>query len=143
MAEQKEQKAVMQDALNRKDKRTKLGPVFLGVLAAANLVVWAVFPPTGEKRGDRRNPMELDRDVRLWIASAASQVDIYRRTHDGKLPSALSDVGVRDTVLKFVRVDSTIYEIRGKDREVELRYRSNMALTDFLDAGIGGGGVKK
>ena len=142
VAEQKEQKAAVADAIGRSEKRTKLGPIFAGVLIAANVVAWAVFPPTGDKRGDRRKPLEIDRDVRLWIASAASQVDIYRRTHDGKLPPALLDAGVRDTVLKFAHIDSVTYEIRGKDREVELKYRSNMTLTDFLDGGIGGGPKK-
>ena len=55
MAEQKEQKQVLREAINKSEKRFPLGPVAAGVLLVANLVVWLVFerrrfqgPPVGE-----------------------------------------------------------------------------------------------
>lgn len=138
VAEQKKQKAEMRDALHRKDKRSKIGPVAAGVLILANLVAWLVFPPVGN-RGQQRTPAQVERNLRLVVASAASQVEVWRQSHDGRLPPSLATAGVADSGLTFVNVDGTVYEVRGESHGVKLSYRSNMPVGDFLDAGAGVG----
>lgn len=136
VADQKRQKEELANAIGKKEKRTKLGPVALVILIVVNLVVWLIFPPKSDTTGDRRSPVEVERDLRLVVASAANEVDIWRRLHEGKLPPTLAVAGVADSGLVFVNVDGVVFEIRGADRGVALAYRSNMALTDFLDAGV-------
>jgi hypothetical protein len=135
--EQKQKKAELREAMQRKEKRSRLGPVAAGVLIAANVVAWAIFPPVRDTSGDTRTPAEVERDLRTVIASAAGQVESWRRTHDGRLPPSLAQAGVSDTGLTYVNVDGTVYEVRGESRGIRLSYRSNTLITDFLDAGLG------
>ena len=135
IAEQKQQKSELKTAMERKESRFRLAPLMAGILLVANVVAWLVIPPSHDSKGDRRNTMEIDRDLRLIISSAANEVDIYKRLHDGKMPAKLSDAGVTDS-LTLINVDGTVYEIRGTDRGVSLAYRSNMPITDFMDAAI-------
>ena len=136
MAEQKEQKQVLREAINKSEKRFPLGPVAAGVLLVANLVVWLVFPPTRQTQ-DLRKPAEVERDLRLVVASAASEIEVWRRTHGGGIPKTLTEAGVKDAGLTFRMVDSTMYEIKGTERGAAVTYRSNTAINDFLDAGLG------
>jgi hypothetical protein len=138
VAEQKQQKAELADAMTRKVRRRRLGPVAGVVLVVANVVAWLVFPPVTTPTGDTRSPAEVERDLRLVIASAAGQVEAWRTAHDGRLPPTLSQAGVRDADLSLVNVDGTIYEVRGESRGLKLSYRSNSRIGDFLDAGIPG-----
>ncbi len=132
--EQKEQKNALAEAVEKPSARKKWGPIALVVLVVANVVGWLIVPPTSDGRGDRRTPVEIERDLRLVVASAASEVEVWRRLHDNAMPKALGDAGVRDTGLVLVPIDSAVYEIRGKDREIFVTYRSNTTVTDFLDA---------
>ena len=143
VAEQRQQKVEVKDAIERKQKRFPLAPVAAVLLVVGNIVAWLIIPPTHDTTGTRRNSLEIERDLRLVIASAASEVDIWRRLNDNKMPSKLSDVGVADSGLVLVKVDDVVYEIRGADRDVKLAYRSNTSITDFMDAGIPAGPVKK
>lgn len=145
VAEQKQQKVDVKTAMETRERRFKFAPIAAGVLLVANLVAWLIVPPTRDGRTTRRNGLEVERDLRLVIASAASEVDIWRRLHDNKMPAKLSEVGIADSGLTIAKVDDVVYEIRGADHGVKLSYRSNMPITDFLDAGIPGvtGGVKK
>lgn len=136
MAEQKEQKEVLKEAISKSEKRFPLGPVAAGVLLVTNLVVWLVFPPTRETQ-DRRKPAEVERDLRLVVASAASEIEVWRRTHGGAIPKSLTEAGVKDAGLTFRMVDSTMYEIKGAEHGAMVTYRSNTAINDFLDAGLG------
>lgn len=135
VTEQKEQKAVLQEAMTRRAKRSTLVPVAAVMLVLANVAGWLVFPPTRDTSGDHRTAAEAERDLRLVVASAASNVEVWRRTHGGGLPATLTDAGVRDSGLTFVKVDSTEYEIRAVDRSTKVKYQSNMAIGDFIDAG--------
>ncbi len=134
VADQKKQKEELRTAMQRKEKRSKLGPIAAAVLIAANVVAWLVFPPVSGG-GDRRKPGEVERDLRLVVASAASQVEIWRQAHEGRMPPTLATAGVTDSGLSLVNVDGTVYEVRGESHGIKLSYRSNTALTDFLDAG--------
>ena len=143
VAEQKQQKVELKDAIERKKKRFPLAPIAAVLLVVGNIVAWLIIPPTHDTSGTRRNSLEIERDLRLVIASAASEVDIWRRLNENKMPSRLSDVGVADSGLVLVRVDDVVYEIRGVDHGVKLSYRSNTPITDFMDAGIPSAPVKK
>lgn len=132
--EQKEQKSALAEAIDKPSSRKKWGPIALAALVIANVVGWIIIPPVSDGRGDRRTPVEIERDLRLVVASAASEVEVWRRLHDNAMPKALPEAGVRDTGLVLVPIDSAVYEIRGKDREIFVTYRSNMTVTDFLDA---------
>lgn len=138
--EQKQQKVELNAALNRKSKRPKLGAGAVVVLVALNLVAWLLVPPASDSTGDRRSPSEVDRDLRYVVASAASQIDVWRRTHNGSLPASLEAAGVTDPGLTFVVVDSLAFEVIGEERGVKVTYHSNVTVSDFLDAGLG---VKK
>ena len=136
IAEQKQQKSELKTAMERKDKRFKFAPIAAGALLLANVVAWLIIPPKHDTRGDRRTPLEVERDLRLVVASAASEVDIWRRLHDNRMPASLAEAGVADSGLTLVNVDGTVYEVRGTDHGVKLSYRSNMPITDFMDAGV-------
>lgn len=138
VAEQKQQKVDVKTALETREKRFKFAPIAAGVLLLGNVVAWVIIPPTGDGRTTRRNSLEIERDLRLVIASAASEVDIWRRLHDNKMPVTLSEVGVADSGMTIANVDGVVYEIRGADHGVKLSYRSNMPITDFMDAGVPG-----
>jgi len=135
--EQREQQSEIKAAMTRKSKAPKLGAGALVVLVALNVVAWLVVPPTSNSTGDRRSPGEVDRDLRFVVASAASQVDVWRRTHDGSLPASLDVAGVTDPGLTYVVVDSLAFQVRGEDRGVQVTYHSNVTISDFLDAGLG------
>ncbi len=137
VTEQKQQKADLQAAINTGGRRANLGPFALIVLILANVVGWLVIPPKGDTGGDGRNPAQVERDLRLVIAAAASNIEVWRSVNGGVLPNSLSDAGVTDPGLSYVKVDSLVYEVRGEDRGATLQYRSNVAIGDFLDAGLG------
>ena len=120
--------------MRRAEKRSRVGPVAVAVLVIANIVAWAAFPPASAS-GDQRTPTQVEQDLRVLVASAASQVETWRQRHDGQLPPSLSAAGVADSGLVLVHVDGTIYEVRGQSRGVHVSYRSNTQLSDFLDAG--------
>lgn len=135
--EQKQKKAELKEAMQRKQKRSRLGPLAAGVLIAANVVAWAVFPPVRDTSGDSRTPGDIERDLRTVIASAAGQVESWRRTHEGRLPPSLHEAGVADSGLSYVDVDGAVYEVRGESHGLRLSYRSNTPISDFIDAGLG------
>ncbi len=143
IAEQKQQKVEVKDAIERKRKRLPIGPIAAVLLVLGNIVAWLIIPPSRDTSGTRRNSLEIERDLRLVIASAASEVDIWRRLNQNKMPAQLSEVGVSDSGLVLVKVDDIVYEIRGVDHGVKLAYRSNTPITDFMDAGIPASPVKK
>jgi|GEM_PF-3464798 len=132
--EQKEQKSAMAEAIDKPSARKKWGPVALAVLVLANLVGWFIIPPVSDGRGDRRTPVQIERDLRLVVASAASEVEVWRRLNAQAMPKTLQDAGVRDSGLVLVPIDSAVFEIRGRDGEIFVTYRSNTTVTDFLDA---------
>lgn len=132
--EQKEQKSAMAVAIDKPSARKKWGPPALAVLVLANLIGWFIIPPVSDGRGDRRTPVQVERDLRLVVASAASEVEVWRRLNAQAMPKTLQDAGVRDSGLVLVPIDSAIFEIRGKDGEIFVTYRSNTTVTDFLDA---------
>jgi len=134
--EQKQQKVDLRKSMERKPRSTKLPPILAGVLLLGNVVAWVIIPPSNKSSGDRRNGLEVERDLRLVVASAASEVDIWRRLHENRMPATLAEVGVSDGGLVLVKVDDQVYEIRGTDHGVKLAYRSNTPITDFMDAGI-------
>jgi len=136
VADQKEQKQTLKAAMERSDKRSNLGPIALGLLIVLNVAAWAVFPPKGETGGDSRSPAEIERDLRIIIASAATDVDVWRRLNENRMPRSLAEAKVRDSTLRFSLIDSVVYEIRSEHRGVTLAYRSNMAVTDFLEGGV-------
>lgn len=136
MAERKEQKEVLKEAIGKSEKRFPLGPVAAGVLVVTNLVVWLVFPPTRQTQ-DLRKPADVERDLRLVVASAASEIEVWRRTHPGAIPKTLAEAGEKDGGLTFRMVDSTVYEIKGAEHGATVTYRSNTAINDFLGAGLG------
>ncbi|MDA1081408.1 MAG: hypothetical protein O2973_06970 [Gemmatimonadetes bacterium] len=138
VAEQKQSKAELAKALAGGPRKGKVGAFIAGFLVALNLVFWVVFPPARETQGDHRSSLEVERDLRLVLASAASDVDIWRSLHDGQMPPALADAGISDTTIVYVKVDAVVYELRGTERDVSLSYRSNVSITDFLDGGIPG-----
>lgn len=135
VADQKQQKSDLQQAMTRTAKRSAVVPVAAVLLVLANVAGWLIFPPAHDTSGDHRTAAEAERDLRLVVASAASNVEVWRRTHGGGIPVTLADAGVRDTGLVLVSIDSATYEIRGTDRAAKVRYRSNVAIGDFLDAG--------
>lgn len=137
VAEQKQQKAEVQRAIQGKAVR-RIAPIAAGILVVVNVVAWVVFPPATEKTGTRRTPMQAENDLRLYVAAAASEIDIWRSRNGGLLPASLADVGITDTALVFVNVDGVVYELRGTNRGVTLAYRSNVSITDFLDGGVPG-----
>ena len=137
LEEQKQKQTELREAMQRKQKRSRLGPVAAGLLIAANVVAWVIFPPVRETSGDSRTPAEVERDLRTVIASAAGQVESWRRMHDGQLPPSLVQAGVADTGLSYVNVDGTVYEVRGESHGLFLSYRSDTPISDFLDAGLG------
>lgn len=136
VADQKRSKVEFEAAVTKRPTAKRYGAVAAVVLVIANVVAWLIVPPTSDGRGTRRSPSEIDRDLRLVIASAASDIDVWRRLHEGRLPPSLSEAGVTDSGLVFVNVDSVVYEVRGSYGDIHLAYRSNTPLTDFLDAAI-------
>lgn len=136
--EQRKSKAELREALQRTEKRSSLVPVLAALLLMANIAAWVIFPPVHKSPGDIRTPAEVERDLRTIIASAAGQVEEWRRGHAGALPSSLSEAGVADSGLTYAATDSTAYEIKGESRGLRLLYQSNTLLSDFLEAGLGG-----
>lgn len=136
MAEQKQQRTEMRQALHH-TPRKPLAPILAGLLVLGNVAAWVVFPPRQDTTGDARSPIEIERDVRLLVASAASEVDIWRLNHGGVLPASFADAGIRpDSGVTFVRLDSLTFEVRGTGPAgVTVSYNSNTRLTDFLSAG--------
>lgn len=51
--------------------------------------------------------------MRLVVASAASEVEVWRRLNAQAMPKTLQEAGVRDSGLVLVPVHSAIFEIRG------------------------------
>ena len=135
--EQKLQKTEMKAALSTGPKRRSLGPAAAVVLVLLNLVGWFIIPPVGNKSGDLRAAAEVERDLRVIVASAASGIEVWRRTNDGRLPGSLAEAGVTDPGLTFTKLDSATYEIRGEHRGAAVTYRSTLTLGDFLDSGVG------
>lgn len=136
LEEQKQQKAELNEAIRRPTKggARRLAPVAAAVLIIANVLAWVVFPPRKDTTGTLRSPAQVEKDLRLTIASAAAEVEIWRQGHAGQLPPSLGALGVADSGLVLVNVDGTVYEVRGEDRGIHLAYRSNVPLTEFMDA---------
>src|SRR5258705_1415028 len=89
VADQKQSKVEVEKAISKRTKTLRIAPYAAAILLVSNLVVWLIFPPKRDTRGDRRSPSEIDRDLRLVVASAASNIEIWRRVHDGQIPSNL------------------------------------------------------
>jgi hypothetical protein len=132
--EQQAQKSELRDAMTRKVKRSALGPGALAVLIILNVGAWVIFPPTKDKSGDARTLVEVERDLRVVLASVAGEIEIWRKKNNNAVPQSLEQVGVRDTTIKYVAIDSLTYEVRGKDKGISSSYRSNVRLVDFLEA---------
>jgi hypothetical protein len=132
--QQKESKAELNAAMARPQKRAKLGMPALAVLIVANVIGWVVVPPTKDKSGDIRSPIEIERDLRVLIASAAGQIEMWKLQHGNALPPNLAAVGVKDTLIGYALVDSTTYVIRGTSKGISSTYRSNVRVQDFLEA---------
>jgi hypothetical protein len=138
VAEQKQQRTELKAAMHAR-KRRPIAPILAGLLIVVNAAVWMVFPPRTDTSGDNRTPGEVERDVRLMVASAASEVDLWRLNHGNVLPMSLADAGIRaDSGVTYAVVDSLTFEVKGTGpRGVSVTYRSNTAITDFIDAGLG------
>lgn len=139
VAEQKEQRVQMREAMHKKPRKP-IAPVLAGLLVLGNVAAWMIFPPRTDTTGDARNPGEIERDVRLVVASAASEVEIWRLNHGGTLPASFADAGIRpDSGVTFVLLDSLTFEVRGAGPGVAVTYNSNTRLMDFMNAGPAGG----
>ena len=132
--QQQESKAELKAAMTRTDRRLKLGVPALIVLVILNVGGWLIFPPTSDKSGDIRSPIEIERDLRVIIAATASEIEIWRTTHANNLPPNLATVGVKDTTIGFALVDSTTYVLRGTTKGISATYRSSVRVQDFLEA---------
>ena len=132
--QQKESKAELQAAMSRTQKTKKLGPAALVVLIVLNLGAWVLFPPTRDKSGDIRSPIEVERDLRVLIAATAADIEAWRKKHDNAIPQSLAAVGVKDTTVGYALIDSTTYVLRGTTKGISATYRSNTRVQDFLDA---------
>jgi hypothetical protein len=133
--EQQESKAELKAAMEGKTKRRKLGPGALAVLVAINLGAWVVFPPTRDRSGDIRTPIEVERDLRVLIAATAGDIEAWRKKNNNSIPASLDVVGVKgDTSVGYAVVDSTTYVLRGSSKGISATYRSNVRVQDFLEA---------
>jgi hypothetical protein len=132
--EQAAQKTELREAMSRPAKRTPLGPGALAVLVMLNIGAWVLFPPVRNSTGDARSLVEVERDLRVVLASVAGEIEIWRKNNNNAVPASLAQVGVRDTSVTYVMIDSATYEVRGKDKGISSSYRSNVRLVDYLEA---------
>jgi hypothetical protein len=132
--EQAAQKTELREAMSRPAKRTPLGPGALAILVILNIGAWVIFPPVRKTTGDARSLVEVERDLRVVLASVAGEIEVWRKNNNNAVPVSLGQVGVRDTSITYVAIDSTTYEVRGKDKGISSSYRSNVRLVDFLEA---------
>jgi hypothetical protein len=132
--EQAAQKTELRAAMSRPVKRSPLRPAALAVLIILNVGAWVLFPPVRDTSGDARSLVEVERDLRVVLASVAGEIEIWRKNNNNAVPQSLAQIGVRDTSITYVAIDSVTYEVRGKDKGISSSYRSNMRLVDFLDA---------
>jgi hypothetical protein len=132
--EQAAQKTALREAMSRPAKRARLGPAALAILVILNIGAWVIFPPARDTTGDIRSLVEVERDLRVVLASVAGEIEVWRKNNNNAVPGSLAQAGVRDTSITYVVIDSLTYEVRGKDRGIASSYRSNMRLVDFLEA---------
>jgi hypothetical protein len=132
--EQAAQKTELREAMSRPAKRRALGPGALAALVILNIGAWVLFPPVSKATGDTRSLVEVERDLRVVIASVAGEIEIWRKKNNDAVPSSLLQVGVRDTSITYIQIDSLTYEVRGKDKGITSSYRSNVRLVDFLES---------
>jgi hypothetical protein len=132
--EQAAQKTELREAMSRPAKRARLGPGALAVLVILNIGAWVIFPPVRDTSGDSRTLVEVERDLRIVIASVAGEIEVWRKNNNNSVPQSLQQVGVRDTSITYVAIDSLTYEVRGRDKGISSSYRSNVRLVDFLEA---------
>ncbi len=132
--EQQAQKTELRDAMTRKARRAPLGPGALAVLVILNIGAWVIFPPVRTASGDARSLVEVERDLRVVLASVAGEIEIWRKNNNNAVPQSLAQVGVRDTSITYVAIDSLTYEVRGKEKGISSSYRSNVRLIDYLEA---------
>jgi hypothetical protein len=132
--QQKESKAELVAAMSGPKPKKKYGAVALGVLILVNVGGWVFFPPTRDDSGDVRTPIEVERDLRVLIASTAGEIEAWRKKNNNSIPASLEAVGIRDTTIGFAIVDSTTYILRGTTKGISATYRSTLRVQDFLDA---------
>jgi hypothetical protein len=132
--EQAAQKTEMRAAMSRPAKRTALSPVALALLVIVNIAAWVIFPPRRDTSGDARTLVEVERDLRVQLASVAGEIEVWRTNNNNAVPESLAQVGVRDTSITYVAIDSLTYEVRGQEKGISSSYRSNVRLIDFLEA---------
>lgn len=120
--------------MTRPVMRAPRGPVALAILVMLNVGAWVIFPPVRDRSGDGRTLVEVERDLRIVLASVAGEIEVWRRNNNNAVPQSLAEVGVRDTAITYVAIDSLTYEVRGKDKGISSSYRSNVRLVDFLEA---------
>ena len=83
MAEQKEQKEVLKEAIGKSEKRFPLGPVAAGVLLVTNLVVWLVFPPTRQTQ-DLRKPADAQKHFQTLHDGVTTDISRSRAACSGR-----------------------------------------------------------
>jgi type II secretory pathway component PulM len=130
MESKKELKAAMAGGAPKK----KYGAIALVVLLVVNVGAWVLFPPTRDRSGDIRTPIEIERDLRVLIAATAGEIEAWRKKNNNAVPATLADVGVTDTTVGYALIDSTTYILRGTSSGISATYRSTLRVQDFLDA---------
>ena len=121
------------DAARREPKRRAWAAPLAAVLSLVAIVMWVVFPPHVDTT-DPRSPVRVERDLKIEMASLATQIDDWRTEH-GALPDSLAETGATSESVQYVKLDATTFELRGSDAGRALTFRSTQPLTD-LTAGI-------
>ena len=130
--------AAAREAIGRPVRHKRRAEIAVGILAVANVFAWLIFPPAGLDATDQRTPAAIERDLRITVATVASDMTAWQGEHGGMLPATLAEAGMTVDGVDYVRVDSTRFELRGADGTVTVSYDSRTPLPDFLAGQAGG-----